>query len=84
MKVNIISANHIELETSEGVAFQSYKSIVALKHDGKISLSNHWDYSKTTIKHLSKWLNMNSKEIRTNIKNGLIKVDIDTNGNFNL
>ena len=32
--------------------FQSYESLIAKYEGGKLTLYPHWDYSRTTLKHL--------------------------------
>lgn len=59
----------------EGIYLQSYKTIVAKKDGGKITLYPKWNYSRTTTKHVSQWLNSSSKEIRDKIKLGRITVE---------
>jgi len=83
MKARIVSNNHVEFETNEGMAFQSYDSIIAIKSFcGNIALSNHWDYSRTTMRHLGFWLGESAAEIRKKVKDGEYLVSIDTDGNF--
>lgn len=49
--------------------FQSYKSIIAKKHNGNIYLDSHyWDYSKTTSKYRNIFLGLDSKMIKKLIK----------------
>ena len=57
---------------SNGVAFQSYDSLIAFKCEGKIFLSEKWCCSKTTLKHLKLFLriNLSKKEIEKKIENG--------------
>jgi hypothetical protein len=46
------SPNQYLIRTPKGMYFQSYDSVVC-KYDGKnVIVSNYWDYSKTTLKHL--------------------------------
>ena len=40
-----------------------------------MTLGKDWDYSRTTMKHLSEWLGRNAKEIRERIANGTYKYD---------
>lgn len=52
--------NQFIIETSEGVYFQSYQSVIAFKPfgvDKKIQLDEeHWDYSRTTLRYLNQFL----------------------------
>jgi hypothetical protein len=51
--------------------FQSYESIVCKKSKGKIYLDSvYWDYSKTTSKHRSIFLNEKTKETQAKINSG--------------
>ena len=77
MHVNILGENkcEIDMENGTGKYFQSYKSIVAKKCFGEITLYPKWDYSRTTAKHVGQWLEISSKEIREKIKQGDIKVE---------
>ena len=75
MHVNILGNNKCELVTENSKYLQSYKSIVAKKHCGEITLYPKWDYSRTTAKHVGQWLGISSSEIRAKIKEGKIKVE---------
>ena len=77
MHVNVLGANkcEIDMENGTGKYLQSYKSIVAKKCFGEITLYPKWDYSRTTAKHVGQWLGISSKEIREKIKQGDIKVE---------
>ena len=75
MHVNVLGANKCEIITENGKYLQSYKSIVAKKCFGEITLYPKWDYSRTTAKHVGQWLGISCKEIREKIKQGDIKVE---------
>jgi len=61
--------------------FQSYKSIIAImRDDGTVSLSRHYDFSRTTMRYLSKFLGHGIAETRKHLKTGKYKLDIDTDG----
>lgn len=65
--------NQFKVFLSNGVAFQSYDSLIAFKNgDGKIFLSEKWCCSKTTLKHLKLFLriDLSKKEIEKKIDNG--------------
>lgn len=73
--VEIQRINCCTIKTEDGTYLQSYKSIVALrKNDGSIILFPKWNYSRTTAKHVSQFLNIRTKEILQRIKKGEIKV----------
>lgn len=77
MKVAQISNNHFEIETSTGVFFQSYKTIVASRIGGMITVYPKYNYSPTTVRHLSKWLGINAKALHQMVDNGTIKVSTE-------
>ena len=65
--------NQFEITTPEGVYFQSYSSVIALKpNDGSpIKLDeNYYNYSTTTSKYRNIFLNDDSKGIEAGIKSG--------------
>ena len=63
-------ANQFEIYTPEGKYFQSYRSIIAfVSNCGKIILDEYYhDYSRTTSKYLTQFLDMNTQERRKAIK----------------
>lgn len=73
------AANQFVIRTKKATYFQSYNSVVC-KLDGiNIILSNNWDYSNTTRKHLYMFLRQNgyynlssAKEVRNAIKDGWV------------
>lgn len=70
-------ANQFLIYTQEGVYFQSYKSVIALKpfNGGQILLDEHyWDYSTTTGKYRNEFLGEGVAETREKIKNGTYKL----------
>lgn len=69
----LLNKNQFKLFLSNGVAFQSYDSLIAFKNDeGKVFISEKWSYSKTTLKHLKIFLriDLSKKEIEKKIENG--------------
>lgn len=81
MKVSTMQKNQLEISTKEGLYFQSYKSLIAFKSkSGKVTLSDHWNYSRTTMKYLGQFLGENSKEIRKKVENGTYEITLDRNG----
>lgn len=48
--------NQFTISTKAGRYLQSYRSLVAYVGDKKILLGKDWDYSKTTMKAVSKFL----------------------------
>ena len=55
MKIyNLENKNQFVILGNNGeIEFQSYNSLIArIEKNGNLSLSNHWNYSRTTLKHL--------------------------------
>lgn len=55
MKIyNLENKNQFVILGNNGeIEFQSYNSLIArIEKNGNLSLSSHWDYSRTTLKHL--------------------------------
>ena len=56
---------HLVVTIGDTQAFYSYDSLIAYKlPNGKIVLTNYWDYSRSTTKYLSQYLGRNKQEIR--------------------
>ena len=56
----------------QGEFFQSYNSIVAISRQGVVTLDRDtWQYSRTTMKYLSKFLGESMGEIRRKVESGL-------------
>ena len=70
-------SNQFIIKTPKAIYFQSYRSVVAkIDKNGRLILSENWDYSNTTRKHLYIFLRMygyrelcSSKDMRQAIKN---------------
>ena len=64
--------NQFEIQTNEGIYFQSYRSVIAFKPvSGKIQLDEiYWDYSRTTGKYRNIFLNEHKAETEKKIKSG--------------
>ena len=55
--------NQFIIESGNKTVFQSYKTIVAVKENGKVTLdSNALGYSNTTLKYLKQFLNTNESK----------------------
>ena len=81
IKVEQLGNNQFVVEFSNGYLFQSYESIVAYKIDGEVYLTDKWDYSRTTLKYLYRFLeqycyfnDLNKKKVEKLIKDGEIKL----------
>jgi hypothetical protein len=73
------AANQFVIDTINATYFQSYRSVVCkiLTKSGKVVVSNYWDFSNTTRKHLYIFLAQNghshlcsAKDMRKAIKEG--------------
>ncbi len=69
-------ANQYRVHTDEGIAFQSYTTVVAFKaHDGSVTLdTRNWHYSRTTSKYRNKFLCDTTKGTLAKIKSGEYKL----------
>ena len=71
------ASNQFIINTPKATYFQSYDSVVAkIDRKGNLIVSQHWDYSNTTRKHLYIFLRMygyrhlcSAKDMRDAIKN---------------
>ena len=53
------ASNQFIIRTPKAIYFQSYRSVVAkIDKNNKVILSENWDYSHTTLKHLYNFLHM--------------------------
>jgi hypothetical protein len=69
--------NQFIIQTDEGLVFQSYNTVIAIKHlDGRVELdANSWDYSVTTGKYRNQFLGETKKETERKIKDGTYKLE---------
>jgi len=57
MKVKqFYNENQFIIESTEKTVFQSYDSTIAVVEGQSLTLGKDWDYSKTTLKHLYKFM----------------------------
>lgn len=57
MKIKVIAKNQFIFYVEDKTYLQSYDSVVACKPEGEIPiLYKDWDYSKTTMKYVSRFL----------------------------
>lgn len=76
--------NQFIIDADDSTIFQSYKSTIAVKpksftldeskQDTVLLDERYWNYSKTTSKYLSKFLNESLKDMRTKIKQGIYQL----------
>lgn len=67
MLVEQLGNNQFKVFLRNGVAFQSYSSLVAVKlNNGEVYVSEKWNYSATTLKHFKMFLGISNtkKEIQ--------------------
>ena len=69
----LANQNQFKIYLPNGVLFQSYSSVIAYKTKGVVYLTDKWDYSKTTLKHLKLFLGTTApkKDIEKLIKTGV-------------
>lgn len=65
-------ANQYDLQHENGIAFQSYGSLIAVRMNGYLYLTDYHDYSKTTSKYATEWTGLNTSERRDGLANGTI------------
>lgn len=61
--------NQFDVEFENGTAFRSYDTIIAVKYNGNIYVSEMHDYSRATSRSCNKWLGYDCKERREQLKN---------------
>tara|TARA_R100000458_G_scaffold30357_1_gene27844 strand:- start:972 stop:1235 length:264 start_codon:yes stop_codon:yes gene_type:complete len=68
-------ANQFVITTENAEIFQSYNTVIAIKHnDGTVELDTAWDYSRTTSKYRNIFLGETTKETQKHIKSGEYQV----------
>lgn len=63
-------ANQYDFVCENGIAFQSYGTLIAVRMNGYLYLTNAHDYSKTTSKYATEWTGFTTRERRTGIESG--------------
>lgn len=64
-------SNQFVIETPSSRIFQSYNSVVVKIENGQTYLDcNYWNFSNTTNKHRSTFLNENTKTTKSKIESG--------------
>ncbi len=75
IRVTSLAPNQYIIRTSTGTTFQSYDSPICTRFkDGSIELYPHWNYSSTTSKYRSRFLNETTAETQANIASGKYKL----------
>lgn len=68
--------NQFEINTPEGIYFQSYKTVIAFRSLlGEVTLDvNAWNYSTTTSRYRNLFLGATTQEVKARIKSGEYKL----------
>ena len=84
MKIKVIAKNQFLIHNNDKTYLQSYDSVVASKSVGEIPiLYKDWDYSRTTMKYVNKFLSdvfnrhITKKDIDKMAKEGKIIIKND-------
>ena len=84
MKIEVIAKNQLLLHIDGKSYLQSYDSVVACKSDGETPiLYKNWDYSRTTMKYVNKFLSdvfnkrITKKDIDKMVKEGKVIIKND-------
>lgn len=74
--VQIINKNCVSIHVGNGVFLQSYQKIVVFDDNNtdKVYLSENYNYSITTVRHVTKFLCTDSKKLKKRIKDGKYQV----------
>ena len=62
--------NQYDLVCENGIAFQSYGSLIAVRMNGYLYLTADHDYSNTTSKYATEWTGFDTKARREGLKDG--------------
>jgi hypothetical protein len=63
-------ANQFDLVHENGISFQSYETLIAVRMNGFLYLTDAHDYSKTTSKYATEWTGYTTKERREGLESG--------------
>ena len=63
-------ANQFDAVHTNGISFQSYESLIAVRMNGYLYLTRDHDYSKTTSKYATEWTGYTTKERRAGLESG--------------
>ena len=65
--------NQFTIVVEDFIFFQSYDTVIAMKHGDKLYLDeNDWNYSRTTSKYRNEFTGLTTKETQEGIKKGSI------------
>lgn len=62
--------NQFDLVCENGIAFQSYRTLIAVRMNGYLYLTDYHDYSNTTCKYCTEWTGFNTAERRKGLESG--------------
>ena len=63
-------ANQFDAVHTNGISFQSYETLIAVRMNGFLYLTDAHDYSKTTSKYATEWTGYTTKERREGLESG--------------
>jgi len=67
--------NQFIIQNDGKLFFQSYRSIIAMKEKGQVTLDEHyWDYSRTTAKYRNMFLGETTADTKRKIASGEYKL----------
>ena len=68
--------NQFLITIGDCVYFQSYQTVIAKKNENtrKVTLCEDWNYSRTTLKYLNKFLGDTKADIKKRIEEGKYKI----------
>lgn len=70
-----ISQHETRIQIGDATYLQSYDTVVArIDGDGQVTLGPAWDYSRSTITHVGRFLGLPAVRVRQKIANGTIRV----------
>lgn len=74
-RIHLGGNDHYIITVGKKVYFQSYKTLIAIVNDGRITLNRHyWDFSKTTAAYRNRFLGLTTKQTKELIADGTIKL----------
>ena len=69
--------NQYSIQYENGRVFQSYESLIAVRLNGHLYLTDSHDYSKTTSKYCTEWTGFDTKTRREGLKDGSFTLIVD-------